>query len=238
MQSASTNRFPVTDHKNGDSLPSVLTSLLSGEYATNELNHNLDSLITSWHGPRRKHYLQHFLSCCAWTVRVPKWSLPSQSISVLVAAQQLLLSRCLFRGLCLAMGLWATIWCWATFAFIKAADLLGMNSYKFWTVSSGILYQSSWRTLSSCFRVVGGENLFLTLVSKSDQSGSMVFKSGDFAGQGRCSNSCSSNYAVWIGTLSCGNLHRSLEITSGSWDSPDYPTCPRTPLQYFGHEGY
>jgi hypothetical protein len=28
--------------------------------------------------------------------------------------------------------------------------------------------------------------MFLTLVSKTDQSGSMMFKSGDCAGQGRC----------------------------------------------------
>jgi hypothetical protein len=31
---------------------------------------------------------------------------------------------------------------------------------------------------------VGGKNIFLTLVSKTDQSGSMLFKSGDSAGQG------------------------------------------------------
>jgi hypothetical protein len=33
------------------------------------------------------------------------------------------------------------------------------------------------------------------------------------------------------GYFSLGKLHRCLEITSGSWDAPDYPTCPRTPLQ-------
>jgi hypothetical protein len=64
-QSASTSRFSVTDHNNGDTSASVLTSLLSGEYLTNELNFNLDPLISSWHGPRRKLYLQHFLYCCA-----------------------------------------------------------------------------------------------------------------------------------------------------------------------------
>jgi hypothetical protein len=36
----------------------------------------------------------------------------------------------------------------------------------------------------SCFRDVGGGNLFLTQVSKTDYSGSMMFKSGDCAGQG------------------------------------------------------
>jgi hypothetical protein len=32
------------------------------------------------------------------------------------------------------------------------------------------------------------------------------------------------------GQCHLGKLHR-LEITSGSWDEPDYPTCPHTPLQ-------
>jgi hypothetical protein len=36
-------------------------------------------------------------------------------------------------------------------------------------------------TLLNYFRDVGGRNLFLTLVSKTDQSGSMMFKSGDCA---------------------------------------------------------
>jgi hypothetical protein len=26
-------------------------------------------------------------------------------------------------------------------------------------------------------------------------------------------------------------LHSFSKITSGSWDAPNYPTCPRTPLQ-------
>jgi hypothetical protein len=28
-----------------------------------------------------------------------------------------------------------------------------------------------------------------------------------------------------------GKLHRCSEIRSGSWDAPDYPTCPRASLQ-------
>jgi hypothetical protein len=28
-----------------------------------------------------------------------------------------------------------------------------------------------------------------------------------------------------------GKLYRCLEITPGSWDAPDYPTCPHTRLQ-------
>jgi hypothetical protein len=76
------------------------------------------------------------------------------------------------------------IWRWTTFAFNTAAVLLVMDSYKFWTVCNGILYHSSWRTFSSCFRDVGGGNLFLTVVSKTDQSGSVMRKSGEFGGRG------------------------------------------------------
>jgi hypothetical protein len=84
-----------------------------------------------------------------------------------------------------------------------------MDSYKFWTHSNVILYHSSWRTSQSCFRDIRGGKLFLTLVSKTEQSGSLMFKCGDCAGQGRCwnSSSCSSNYdstipSVWVGALS------------------------------------
>jgi hypothetical protein len=31
-------------------------------------------------------------------------------------------------------------------------------------------------------------------------------------------------------------LYRCSEITSGSWDASDYPTCSRLPLQKFSHE--
>jgi hypothetical protein len=66
-------------------------------------------LITSRHGSLRKHCFIQFLYCCIWTVGVPMWWLPSQSIGALAAVSQRLLSRCLFRGLWLAMGLCATI---------------------------------------------------------------------------------------------------------------------------------
>jgi hypothetical protein len=37
------------------------------------------------------------------------------------------------------------IWCWATFfGFNTASVFLGMDSHKFWTVSSGSLYHFSW----------------------------------------------------------------------------------------------
>jgi hypothetical protein len=100
------------------------------------------------------------------------------------------------------------IWCWTIFVFNTATVLLGTDSYKFWTVSSRTVYHSSWRIPSSYFRDVGVGNLFLNLVSKTDQSISMVFKYGDYGGHGRCwsSPSCFSNQdwtvsAVWMGTL-------------------------------------
>jgi hypothetical protein len=43
-----------------------------------------------------------------------------------------------------------------------------MDSYKFWTVCIGILYHSSWRTSSNCFRDVGGGNLFLTVLQNCE----------------------------------------------------------------------
>jgi hypothetical protein len=96
------------------------------------------------------------------------------------------------------------IWFWTTFRHQDSP-----NSLLEWTpitVSSGIWYHSFWRTSSSCFRSVGGGNLFLTVVSKTNQSGSMMFKSGHYAGQRRCWSSPSNHdwtvLAVWMGTLS------------------------------------
>jgi hypothetical protein len=103
-----------------------------------------------------------------------------------------------------------------------------MYSYRFWTVSNGILYYSSWRTCSSCFGDVGGGNLFLTLVSKTDQSGSAMFKCHDCSGQGRrwSSPSCSSimteqfQLCEWE-HCHLGKVHHCSEM-SGSWDACDY----------------
>jgi hypothetical protein len=41
-------------------------------------------------------------------------------------------------------------------------------------------------------------------------------------------------FKPWLNSSSCvnlGKLHCCLEIMSGSWDAPDYPICPYTPLQ-------
>jgi hypothetical protein len=92
-------------------------------------------------------------------------------------------------------------------------------------VSSGILYCSSHGTFSSCFRVVGGGNLFLTLVSKADQSGSVMLKSGDCAGQERWWSSPSRSWTMTAQFQMCewghcclGKLHHCSEIMPGSWD--------------------
>jgi hypothetical protein len=67
-----------------------------------------------------------------------------------------------------------------------------------------------------------------------------LFKFGNCAGHGRCWNSpsCSSARdwrvpAVWMRTLLFGKLHRCSEITSGSWDAPDNPTCLKYSLAVF-----
>jgi hypothetical protein len=89
---------------------------------------------------------------------------------------------------------------------VQLWSFLEWTHNKFWTVCSRILYHSSW-TYSSCCRDVEGGNQLITSVSKTDQSGSVMFKSGDCAGQGRCWSSPSfkpwlNSSAVWIWTLS------------------------------------
>jgi hypothetical protein len=82
------------------------------------------------------------------------------------------------------------IWSWATTGCNTSCILLGIDSCKFWIVSCGILYHSS----SSCLTDDEG-NLLLTLLSKTDQSDSMIFKLGNCASQRRCwsASSCFSN---------------------------------------------
>jgi hypothetical protein len=72
------------------------------------------------------------------------------------------------------------------FACNTACILTGKYSCKFLVVSNGILYHSSRGTSSSCLRDDGGDNLILTLLSKTDHSGLMLVKSGNCAGQRRC----------------------------------------------------
>jgi hypothetical protein len=65
-----------------------------------------------------------------------------------------------------------------TFTYNTAAILLGMGSYKFWKVSSGILpfflkdIQVAWEILQ----------VFLTPVPRTEYSSSVMFKSGDYTG--------------------------------------------------------
>lgn len=78
------------------------------------------------------------------------------------------------------------VWCFGSlFASNIDAILLG-DSHKLWTVSNVISYHSSLRTSSSCLRDVGSGNLYLSLVSTTNHSGSVMLKCGDCAGQGSC----------------------------------------------------
>jgi hypothetical protein len=122
------------------------------------------------------------------------------------------------------------IWCWVT--------LPGMDSYKFWTVSSWILYYSSWRTSSSCFRDIGGGNLFLTLVYKTDQSVSVLLKFGIVLAREDAEVQLHALQTITIRFQLCqweycrlGKLHQCLKITSGSCNEPNYPICPSSPFQ-------
>jgi hypothetical protein len=60
---------------------------------------------------------------------------------------------------------------------------------------SGKLYYTSCRMSCSWLRVDGWENVLLPLLCTTDHSGSIMLKSGECAGQGRCwrASSCSSN---------------------------------------------
>jgi hypothetical protein len=96
------------------------------------------------------------------------------------------------------------IWCWTIFAFSTDAVLLGMDSTSFEQSLVEFVYHSSWKTPSSCFRDVGGGNIFPTLVSKTVQSGSVTFRCGDYADQGRCWSSPSC-FKTWLNNSSCVN---------------------------------
>jgi hypothetical protein len=74
--------------------------------APSELSSKLRPAYNASARTDRKHS-SSIVACVA--VGVPTWLLPSQSIGALAAAQQRLLSRCLFRCLCLATGPYATL---------------------------------------------------------------------------------------------------------------------------------
>jgi hypothetical protein len=100
------------------------------------------------------------------------------------------------------------IWCWTNFCLQYCINPSWNGLIQVLKSLQRICKQFCWRTSSNCFRDVGGGNLFLTIVSKTDQSGSMLLKSGDCAGQERCwrSSSCSSNYdwtvpVLWMRAL-------------------------------------
>jgi hypothetical protein len=90
-------------------------------------------------------------------------------------------------------------------AFNAAAILFGMDSYKFWTVSRRVLYHSSYITSSSCFRNFGGGNLFLILVSKTEQSGSVMFRMWWLCWPGKMLKFTFMLFRLWLNSSSCVN---------------------------------
>jgi hypothetical protein len=86
------------------------------------------------------------------------------------------------------------------------------------------------------FQDVGGGNLFLTLVSKTDNNGSMVLEiltvlaGEDAEVHLHALQTMTEQFQLCEWGHCRGKLHRCSEITSGSWAAPDYPTCPHTPL--------
>jgi hypothetical protein len=102
---------------------------------------------------------------------------------------------------------------------------------RFWTISSRILYHSSW-TSSSCFRDFPHSSLrnwpewisdvqiwWLYWPRKMLKFIIMLFKPW-----------LNSSSCVEWGQCHLGKLHHCLNIMPGSLDIPDYPTCPCTPL--------
>jgi hypothetical protein len=80
-QSNFTSRFPVTASSSVDSTASMLMPLPADHSLTTKLNSNLVSLITHWHGPRRKHYFQPFLYCFAWILGFPRDRYPASPLA-------------------------------------------------------------------------------------------------------------------------------------------------------------
>jgi hypothetical protein len=124
------------------------------------------------------------------------------------------------------------------FAFNTTAVLLGMDSDKFCTICSGILYHYSWRTSSSCFRDVGGGNLCLTLVSKLTRVVQwcsnlvIVLAREDVEVHLHTLQTMTEQLQLCEWGYCClGKLHHCSGTTSGSWDARDYRTSPHAPWQ-------
>jgi hypothetical protein len=100
---------------------------------------------------------------------------------------------------------------------------------------SGLLYHSSWRTYSTCLRDDGERNLLLAVLTKTDRNGSMIFKSGDCAGQGRPSASSRlglKHFRVYVwANCRLEKLHHCYETTAGPQDVRGYLNCPRSHLE-------
>jgi hypothetical protein len=117
---------------------------------------------------------------------------------------------------------------------LPVIQLVWTDSYKFWTVSSRITYNRSWRTPSSYLRDDGRGNLLLKLLSKTDHSGSIYLRltimlaREDDEGHLHASQTKTEHFwlCVWA-KCHIENLNHSPE-TSGSQDAPGYLKCPHT----------
>jgi len=91
---------------------------------------------------------------------------------------------------------------------VTVCILLGIDSHTFWIVSRVILHHSSCKTSCSYLRDDGRQNLLLTILSETDHSDLMIFKSGNCAGRGWCWNaySCSSIQEWTILAVCMGEL--------------------------------
>jgi hypothetical protein len=112
------------------------------------------------------------------------------------------------------------------------------QSFLEWTRTSseqsiGIVYHSSWWTSSSRFGDVECGNLFLTLVSETHQTGSMmsnlvIVMAGEYVQVHlHVLHTITEQFRLceW-GHCRLGKLHRCSERTSGSWDESVYPNLP------------
>jgi hypothetical protein len=121
-------------------------------------------------------------------------------------------------------------WRWTTSGLQYSCSPAGNEFAQFLTVSIEYVYHPYWQTSSNCFRDVGGENLFLDVISKIDQ-----VQVRWLCWPGKMLKFSFTLFKSWMNSFSCVNGGTAVLVDKlhlcGSWDAPDYPTCPRTPLQ-------
>jgi hypothetical protein len=130
--------------------------------------------------------------------------------------------------------------CLANFCFLYTAVLLGIDSYKFWTVCYGIVYHFLEEHLQVALEVL---QVGLCCSLQSPQLSTMVcsvmFQACERVVRGRCciALSCSSNHDWAVPSVSEGfdlSENYTLGITSGSCDTPGYSLSAMEPTEYHG----